>query len=214
MKMKTTPATAADLRKSAADYNPRKISQEELSRLKKCLDEYGDLSGIVVNLRTGNMVGGHQRTKTIPENAVIERTETYQTPTRTGTVSHGFILINDERYAYREVDWDITREKAANLAANANGGEFDDESFGLLIKELSLDADFDCELIGFDFTEVENILKNIATDEAAQEKKDKQLKDKIHELYEVIIECSSEQEQEIIFNKIKEEGYRCRLLTL
>lgn len=34
-----------------AGYNPRKISKEKLAALKKSLEEFGDLSGIVVNAR-------------------------------------------------------------------------------------------------------------------------------------------------------------------
>ncbi len=35
-----------------AAYNPRKITDAQLARLKKSLEEFGDLSGIVVNVRT------------------------------------------------------------------------------------------------------------------------------------------------------------------
>lgn len=47
----------------AALYNPRKITDAQLVALKKAMREYGDLSGIVVNRRTGHLVGGHQRVK-------------------------------------------------------------------------------------------------------------------------------------------------------
>lgn len=46
-----------------AGYNPRKITKSQLERLKKSLDEFGDLSGIVFNVRTQTLIGGHQRTK-------------------------------------------------------------------------------------------------------------------------------------------------------
>ena len=50
-----------------ANYNPRKISPEGLARLGKALEELGDLSGIVKNIRTGNQVTAHQRLKIIPK---------------------------------------------------------------------------------------------------------------------------------------------------
>ena len=31
--------------------------------------------------------------------------------------------------------------------------------------------------------------------------------------FEIIVECSDEEEQEIVFNKLKKEGYKCRVLT-
>lgn len=44
-----------------APYNPRKISPEGLENLAASLREFGDLSGIVRNVRTDRLVGGHQR---------------------------------------------------------------------------------------------------------------------------------------------------------
>lgn len=41
-----------------AGYNPRKITKAQLERLKKSLDEFGDLSGIVFNVRTQTTLAG------------------------------------------------------------------------------------------------------------------------------------------------------------
>lgn len=147
-----------DLRKSAAKYNPRKITKSELDRLKKALEEFGDLSGIVFNRRTGRLVGGHQRCKVMPQDATIEITKTYDIPTRTGTVSEGYIIIDGERYTYREVDWDETKEKAANIAANAHGGDWDEEKLHILLKELTAIPDFDLDLTGFDLADIHQII--------------------------------------------------------
>jgi predicted 3-demethylubiquinone-9 3-methyltransferase (glyoxalase superfamily) len=35
-----------------------------------------------------------------------------------------------------------------------------------------------------------------------------------HETFEVIVSCKDEGEQEIVYNKLKREGYNCRVLTL
>lgn len=40
------------------------------------------------------------------------------------------------------------------------------------------------------------------------------LSDKVAEVYEVIVECADECEQEEIFNRLQEEGLQCRVLTL
>lgn len=60
-----------------ADYNPRKISSQQLKRLKKSLNEFGDLSGFVVNVRTGNLIGGHQRLKCLPKGGGAKKTKTF-----------------------------------------------------------------------------------------------------------------------------------------
>ena len=48
-----------------AKYNPRKITEDRLEKLKKSIESFGDLSGVVINNRTGSIVAGHQRIKTL-----------------------------------------------------------------------------------------------------------------------------------------------------
>lgn len=144
-----------------AEYNPRKITDEQLERLTKALHEFGDLSGIVFNCKTGNLIGGHQRLKCLPPDAVIKK-EKLKKPSRTGTVAAGTITIDNESYAYREVAWDEIKEKAANIAANQHGGEWDDDKLAELLKELSETPDFDIDLTGFDDKEISGILSSIA----------------------------------------------------
>lgn len=132
-----------------AKYNPRKISREKLESLKKALDEFGDLSGIVFNRRSGNLVGGHQRCKVIPPDAEITITQMYDPPSRTGTVAEGYILIEGEKYSYREVDWDDAKEKLGNLAANNQGGENDEDMLQSLLADLD-NLDIDLSLSGID----------------------------------------------------------------
>ena len=43
--------------------NPRKITDERLSMLKKSIETFGDLSGFVYNRTTQRLSGGHQRQK-------------------------------------------------------------------------------------------------------------------------------------------------------
>lgn len=48
----------------------------------------------------------------------------------------------------------------------------------------------------------------------AGDKPEKDLSDKVVDVYEVVVECMGEVEQERIFNKLTGEGYKCRVLTL
>lgn len=41
--------------------NPRTITDAKLLQLKRSMERFGDLSGIVFNRRSGNLGGGHQR---------------------------------------------------------------------------------------------------------------------------------------------------------
>src|SRR5579884_1988729 len=105
-----------------ADYNPRKISSQTKKKLKESLERFGDLSGIIKNVTTGNLVGGHQRLDVFSstKNPHIVITEKYEQPNLVGTVARGYVEIEgfDEHYTYREVQWDAQTEKAANYAAN------------------------------------------------------------------------------------------------
>lgn len=127
--------------------NPRRITDKKLEMLKKSLAEFGDLSGIVFNKTTGNLVGGHQRLKVLPPDAEIDM-ESH---------SHGHITINGDRFNFRVVEWDETKEKAANIAANKHGGEWDFTLLNEWLLELDA-ANVDMDLTGFDASELEERL--------------------------------------------------------
>lgn len=60
----------ADL--NPAPYNPRKISPENLAALKQSITKFGLVEPLIVNKRTGNLVGGHQRLKVLQEQGATE----------------------------------------------------------------------------------------------------------------------------------------------
>lgn len=123
-----------------AEYNPRTISKHDFAKLKQSIKKFGDLSGVVKNVTTGNLVGGHQRIRAFKElNAAIVVTNRFEQPNAVGTVAVGYIELADtlERYGYREVEWDEGTEKAANIAANRIQGEFDNDMLAELVAELN-----------------------------------------------------------------------------
>jgi DNA modification methylase len=144
------------------EQNPRTITAKKSAALQKSLMAFGDLGGVVFNraLGGGRLVGGHQRIdafKSSPNPQVtIERT--YAKPTRTGTVAEGYVDIEGERFAYREVHWpDENLEKAANLAANKSAGEWSMPKVTDWLKDLDTAA-FNTDLTMFDHTERESLL--------------------------------------------------------
>ncbi len=148
-------------------YNPRKITDKQLSMLKKSMLEFGDLSGIVKNIRTGHLVGGHQRIKNLdPSWPIVSEPHS----DKTGTVALGYIETPSGRWQYREVDWPEKEEAAANIAANQHGGEFDLPKLREIIIELD-DGAFDTELFGFNSHELE--LMMTATFQGDEPKKEK-----------------------------------------
>lgn len=139
--------------------NPRKISASQQRILAKGLETYGDLSGVVFNVRNKQLVGGNQRTDFFNKSDQIHIVEKFNDPDSQGTIAFGYIEHDGKKYSYREVDWDEKTHAAACLIANKAGGDFD---WGL-VKDVTLyldDGAFDMELTGFDNVELENLLSN------------------------------------------------------
>lgn len=154
------PAKLADL--APNPRNPRKPWRDDAQRdaFRRSLAEFGDLSGIVFNRTTGQLVGGHKRVDEFREDAgaVLAVTEKLAKPDAAGTVAHGHVTLSaGTRFSYREVVWPAAKEAAANLAANKWGAEFDLEGVGDLLGE-AREGGFDLELTGFGLAEVGSLL--------------------------------------------------------
>lgn len=141
-----------------AEYNPRKITPAELESIAKSMAEFGDLSGIVFNSRTGRVVGGHQRIKVLnPDWIVNAKAATEKVDLEAGTVASGWIETPWGRLHYREVSWGERKEKAANIAANKHGGDWDIPRLKEMLVELD-DGAFDLRLTGFSDRELQSLI--------------------------------------------------------
>jgi hypothetical protein len=132
--------------------NPRQISDEQLSMLRGAMDAFGDLSGLVVNLTTGRMVGGHQRVKILGERPVAILRK-FDPPTKRGTVAEGVVSYGGERFTYREVRWPEDKERAAMIAANKQGGDWDIPALSSLLLDLK-ESETDMPILGFSTKEL------------------------------------------------------------
>ncbi|MEI6610988.1 MAG: hypothetical protein WCO53_14775 [Deltaproteobacteria bacterium] len=139
---------------SPASYNPRKITDKQLKTLGESMETFGDLSGIIRNIRTGNLVGGHQRCKHFDPSWPIT-SEAHSDAT--GTTATGFVETPTGRFSYREVDWDLKKEMAANISANKSGGYFDLALLKPILIELA-EKPINIELTGFAPEELKNLL--------------------------------------------------------
>lgn len=143
-----------------AEYNPRTISKQDFKNLYDSIGQFGDMSGLVFNRRTGRIVGGHQRKEAyLKHGGKIELTETLDEPNEVGTVARGHVLIGTEKFVYRVVDWPQQKEKLANLAANKIQGDWDDEKLAALIYELK-DAP-ELPEAGFTIKEITEVLASV-----------------------------------------------------
>lgn len=119
--------------------NPRKITDAQLQQLKENIQELGDLSGIVHDLNTDEIISGNQRSKVININECeIEIVKQYDEPNEQGTIAFGFIIFENQRLNYRQVRWNDKQRERACITANALGGDWDYDI---------LKADWDIELL-------------------------------------------------------------------
>lgn len=126
--------------------NPRKISDEALSRLEDHLYKFGDLGGVVYCRNNKAYVGGNQRSKLF-DGSEIEIIEEFNIPQEDKTVAVGFISWNGRKYLYREVVFTEEEFKEACIVANNDGGEWDidilRDEWGIEdLKEWGMDIDF------------------------------------------------------------------------
>ena len=99
-----------------------------------------------------------------------------------------------------------TQKKALIIADNklALNANWDKDMLALEFEELNIEG-FDLELLGFDKIELGKLF----------DEEEKELKEESYnEVFNVIVECKNEEEQEKIFNRLNTEGYKCRVQSL
>jgi hypothetical protein len=149
------PTTIADLLPNK--QNPRKPwSPAQLEAFKASLLKFGDLGGIIRNRTTNQLIGGHKRIDAFRGGTEVAIEAVAQPIDRQGTVAHGYVLVDGARFGYREVEWSIEVETAANLAANRWAAEWD---WQLVAEALQvIDSDELRTLTGFRDDELKNLM--------------------------------------------------------
>jgi len=111
----------------AYNKNPRKISEQQLADLESYLRELGDLSGVVHDLNSDQIIGGNQRSKVFDINQCeIVLEHKMKRPDSQGTVGLGYVIWHKKRYSYRQVRWTPKQCEKVNIVANKAGGEWDE----------------------------------------------------------------------------------------
>lgn len=163
MTMKFDEITITDI--IPATYNPRKISEEEYTKLANSIKEFGFVDPIIINLNNNHIIGGHQRYDFLL-NQYIQNQE-YETL--------NLLKLGDIGWIFPESDLEVKNEsyeKALNLALNKISGEWDNDKLNELFKDLNL-SDFDLDLTGFNELELQEFDIDITlTDLDAEENTD------------------------------------------
>lgn len=123
-------------------YNPRLDLQpedEEYQKIKRSIKEFGLVEPIIVNGKTKNIIGGHQRYKVLKE-------------------------LGYEKIPVSVVSLDDEHEKMLNVALNKIEGDWDNTKLKDLLEELDTGL-VDVELTGFDMEEIENLMTQFYVEE-------------------------------------------------
>jgi len=136
----------ADLKE--ADYNPRKMTEQEERDLEDSIGEFGAVIPVVINVgkRLNILIGGHQRTKLYKKQGILEV---------------------DVMVPSRELS--LAEEKRLNLRLNKNTGSWDQEKLREMGLDLLLDVGFGDEDLQVFFDDVDVIDDSFNTGNAIKE---------------------------------------------
>ena len=178
-----------------ADYNPRKISEENLKTLKKGIKKYGLVGGIVVNKKTGNtLVSGHQRL------TAMDQLQKYDPATGKNDYTIRCDLIDMDEKAEKEL---------VILLNNPNAqGEWDYDQLASMVPEIDYTAagltDYDLSMMGLQMQEnIDSLTETMSDSEALagytqslQQNNDDDLEDPTEEAEENTPEQDTQTEEE------------------
>jgi hypothetical protein len=144
---------------AANPANPRAAWRpEQLVAFTASLQRFGDLGGIVLNRATGQLVGGHKRIEVF-RTATDARVEaTPQERDSQGTVAHGYVVVEGTRFSYREVEWDLATETAANLAANRWAADWEWAKVSEALQQIAASDRDLLAITGFETHELDTLL--------------------------------------------------------
>lgn len=111
-------------------YNPRKISREEMAKLRASIREFGLVEPIILQMPGNRIIAGHQR--------------------RDAAIAEGLATVPVTRLRVSDA-----KAKALNLALNRISGEWDEEKLIPLLRELE---EQERGLTGFDEDEIAKLL--------------------------------------------------------
>ena len=141
-----------------AEYNPRKITDEEKTKLRNSLNTFGVVDPIIINMKNMHIIGGHQRYDTLLDMYMENNSF---------TETLNLIRLGDIGWVFPDTDLhveDEDHEKALNLALNKINGEWDYDKLQEVLKELEL-SPLNVELTGFDNEEIKELDTGYLEDE-------------------------------------------------
>ena len=142
-----------------AKYNPRKLSPDARKELKANIKANGLLGGVLINIRNGNIVSGHQRVD------VMDEINRYNGGEKDYELKADYVDVDDKT------------EKQLNISLNSRKlqGEYDYSKLALMIPDIDVDLagldEVDMSFVEIEMPSVQDIV--IESFEPQKEKREK-----------------------------------------
>lgn len=186
--------------------NPRRIDEDSKKQLNKSIKDFANISEITFNIRTGQLVAGHQRLqelKAIYPNLSLKKTD-----------KPDWLDIQDGEgkftgFRARIVDWDEQKQKAGNIVANSPlvQGQWDVDKLQIVLDKYDLDFyadDYNFEALSYYVKNEDDLMKETRNSPRIREKPED-----TGEKETIIITCDYDTMSEILpeIQKMQKDKY-------
>ena len=133
-----------------AEYNPRTITENEKTKLKNSIDNFGIVEPILINLHNNRIIGGHQRFTVLLDQYITDNDFYAELNLLKLNESYGWVFPDNDTTLESE-----DMEKALNLVLNNTKvmGSFDEEKLVKVFNELH-ESGFNTSLTGFNTDDI------------------------------------------------------------
>jgi len=128
-----------------ADYNPRTITEDQKTKLKNSIDNFGIVEPILINLHNNRIIGGHQRFDVLLDQYILDNDLYAELNLLKLNDSYGWVFPDNDTNLDSE-----DMEKALNLVLNNTKvmGTFDENKLVKIFHELN-ESGFNTSITGF-----------------------------------------------------------------
>ena len=184
--MNNIPAYKKELVASLIPYasNSRTHSDAQVAQIASSIKEFGFLNPIIVDGKKG-VIAGHGRLLAA-QKLGLETVPTIEAKHLTEAQRKAYVIADNKLALNADWDFDLLKIELADLES----------------------IDFDMALTGFDNEELLKLLGDGL-------KEDNEITEQSYnEVFEVVVSCISETEQQSVYDAMTKKGYKCRVLSM
>lgn len=187
---------------TGAEKNPKKHAHDDIS---KSIGRFGYVEPVVLDERTNRLVAGHGRIQALraarkkgeaPPQGVEERDGEWFVPVMRGWASRS----DTEAQAYLVASTHLTTK----------GGWEDGELVEML---QALEAQAALDGTGYNSDDIAGLIDSLTDADEEAEKKPKAEHNDVGNVFQVLVEVSSEDSQADLIERLEREGFKCRPLV-